>query len=77
MKYDSVERLTSKEIKEKFSINQINLILRLLYRFNEFYEKHTRKVECYDFQFGSDTYKIARSDYEDVCDIIECIIKKG
>jgi hypothetical protein len=75
MKYDSVERLTSKKIKEKLSKKQINLILVLLYRFSTSYETFVTKPEGYDFEFGNETFKIAKFDYEYVCDIIKCIIK--
>ena len=74
---NKIELLRTKEIKEKLSKKQIDLILVLLYRFNCFYETYSNKLECYNFQFGNDEYKIARMDYEYVCIIIDCIIKRG
>ncbi len=60
---------------EKLTDRQVELITNMLTRYDFFYKNSDYRFinNYYEFYFNEKTYKIARIDYDDVCEIIDYI----
>ena len=60
---------------KKLSQKQTYLIGTMLYKFQSFYEIHSKKLESCEIEFAGITFKVWKQNLEDIYEIINCIEK--
>lgn len=61
--------------EKKLSQKQIYLIGTMLYKFQDFYEIHSKKLESYEIEFAGIIFKVWKQNLEAIYEIINCIEK--